>query len=63
MKKLDFREQRQIEMLKKFNDYIPRHSSVTLYKSFARPRLDYTDIIYEKPNNASMSKVFNIMLP
>lgn len=56
MKKLDFREQRQIEMLKKFNDYIPRHSSVTLYKSFARPRFDYTDIIYEKPNNASMSK-------
>lgn len=56
MKKLDFREQRQIEMLKKFNDYIPRHSSVTLYKSFARPCFDYTDIIYEKPNNASMSK-------
>ena len=26
-----------------------------IYKSFVRPHLDYGDIIYDQPNNASLS--------
>ena len=34
-----------IGMLKKLNNYLPRHFLVTLYKAFIRPHLDYADII------------------
>ena len=30
---------------------LPRKSSLTIYKSFVRPLLDYADIIYDKPCN------------
>ena len=32
---------------------LPRHSLITIYKSFVRPLLDYGDIIYDQPNNES----------
>ena len=31
----------------------PRESLTTIYKPFARPRIDYGDIIYDQPNNDS----------
>ena len=37
-----------IGVLKKLSNYLPHHSSVTLYKAFIRPYLDYADIIYDK---------------
>ena len=52
--KLNFREHsidkfaivnKGIGMLKKLNNYLPRHSLVTLYKAFIRPQLDYADLI------------------
>ena len=41
-------------MLKKLSNYLPCHCLVTLYKAFIRPHLDYTDIIYGKPNNMNI---------
>ena len=62
-KKLNFKEHlkdkfaivnKEIGMLKKLSNYLPRHSLVTLYKAFVRPHLDYADIIYDKPNNVNI---------
>ena len=44
---------RGIGTLKKLSGFLPRHTSITIYKSFIRPHLDYTDIIYDQPNNLS----------
>ena len=35
---------------------LSRKSLLTIYKSFARPNLDYTDIIYDKPFNESFKR-------
>ena len=34
---------------------MPRDSLVTIYKSFTRPHLDYADVIFDKPSNATFS--------
>ena len=34
--------------------FLPHHSLINLYKSFIRPHLDYTDIIYDQPNNLNL---------
>ena len=34
---------------------MPRDSLVTIYKSFIRPHLDYADVIFNKPSNATFS--------
>ena len=45
---------RRIGILKKLSVFIPRHPLITLYKSFIRPHPDYTDIIYDQPNNLNL---------
>ena len=40
-----------IGIIEKLSKSLPRHSLVTIYKSFVRPHLDYGDIIYDQPNN------------
>ena len=35
---------------------LPRHSLITLYRSFIQPHLDYEDIIYDQPNNLNLCK-------
>ena len=32
---------------------LPRHSSITIYKSFIRPHLDYGAVIFDQPKNES----------
>ena len=39
--------------LRKLYHYMPRDSLVTIYKSFIRPHLDYADVIFDKPSNAT----------
>ena len=34
---------------------LPQSSLLTIYKSFARLHLDYGDVIYDQPNNSSLS--------
>ena len=38
-------------MIWKLRYILPRHSLITIYKSFVRPILNYCDIIYDQPNN------------
>ena len=42
-----------VGLLRKFQGILPRTSSITIYKSFARPQLDYNDIIYDQTFNES----------
>ena len=45
-----------IGIIEKLSKSLPRHSLVTIYKSFVRPHLDYGDIIYDQPNNESFTQ-------
>ena len=42
-----------IGVLRKLRFYIPRSSLLTIYKLFIRSHLDYADVIYDQPYNAS----------
>ena len=45
-----------IGLLRKFQNFLPRKSLLTIYKSFIRPHLDYGDIIYDQTYNTSFIK-------
>ena len=47
------KDKRTIDLLRKFQQTLPRQSLITTYKSFIRPHLDYGDIVYDliPPNN------------
>ena len=47
---------KSINLLRKPNLTFPRSSHVIIYKSFIRPHLDYSDIVYDQPNNSSLSE-------
>ena len=47
---------KEIGIIKKLSKVLPRHSLVTIYKSFVRPHLDYGDITYDQPNNESFNQ-------
>ena len=56
---------KEICVIKRLSKMLPRHSLLTVYKSFVRPHLDYCDILYDQPNNNSFVKnlrLFNTML-
>ena len=42
-----------IGLLRKFQNFLPRKSLLTIYKSFIRPHFDYGDIIYDQTYNTS----------
>ena len=42
-----------IGLLLKFQNFLPRKSLLTTYKSFIQPHLDYGDIIYDQTYNTS----------
>ena len=46
---------RGVGTIRKLSFFLPRFSLVTIYKSFVRPHLDYGDVIYDQPNNQSIS--------
>ena len=45
-----------VGLLRKLQTILPRNSLLTIYKSLIRPLLDYADVIYNQPFNASFSK-------
>ena len=50
-----------IGIIKKLTINFPRNALLRTYKSFIRSHLDYADIIYDKPNNASFkTKIENV---
>ena len=42
-----------VGLFRKFHSILPTKSLITIYKSFARPHLDYGDIIYDQTFNES----------
>ena len=42
-----------ISVIKKLRHSLPRKSSLTIYKAFLRPLIDYEDIIYDQAQNES----------
>ena len=40
--------------IRKMDVLLPRSSLLTLYKSFVRPHLDYSDVIYYQPSNSRL---------
>ena len=44
-----------IGVIRKLHYVLPRHSVLTIYKSFIRPHLDHDDVIYDQPNNQAFS--------
>ena len=42
-----------IGLIKKLSIHLPREALLRIYKSFVRPNLDYSDTIFDKPNNES----------
>ena len=50
-----------IGIMKKLSISFPRNALLRIYKSLIRPHLDYAEIIYDKPNNASFkNKIENV---
>ena len=45
-----------IGLLCKFQQILPRQSLITIYKSFIRPHLAYSDIVYDRAFNESFHK-------
>ena len=45
-----------INLLRKLNLPLPGSSLLIIHKSFIRPHLDHGDIVYNEPNNSSLSK-------
>ena len=63
--KLDFNEHKDnkikkcyktIDIMKRLSLILSRKRLLTVYKSFVRPNLDYTHVIYDKPFNESFKK-------
>ena len=42
-----------IAVIKRLRNSVPRKSLITIYKAIIRPHLDYGDILYGQPNNAT----------
>ena len=46
---------KSISVLRKLRFHVPRHSLITIYKSFIRSQLEYADVVYDQPFNESFS--------
>ena len=46
---------KSINVLRKLRFHIPRHSLITIYKSFILSQLEYADVIYDQPSIATFS--------
>ena len=48
------RASKGIGLITRLCRYLLRNSSLTIYKAFIRPHLDYGDVVYDYPGNASV---------
>ena len=51
------KENKGLWIIHKLVSKLPRECRVTVRKSFVRPHIDYSDIIYDQPNNDSFSNI------
>ena len=49
-----------IGITKKLRKTLLLHSFVTMYKAFVRSHLDNGDMMYDQPNNQSLTKKINL---
>ena len=49
---------RIIGLIRRLSITLPRNALLTIYKSFVRSHLDYSDILYDKPNNENFQSKF-----
>ena len=42
---------KEINVIRKLSNALPRHNFVAIYKGFVRSHLDYGDIVNDQPNN------------
>ena len=47
------KDSKGIAVIKRLRNSLPRKSLITIYKAIIRPHLDYGDILYDQPNNAT----------
>ena len=45
-----------IRIIKRLSKILPRHSFLTMQKSFVQPHFDYGDMLYDQPNNKRLSE-------
>ena len=50
-----------VNVIRKMNLLLPRSSLLTIYKSFVRPHLDCSDVIYDQPNNSRLSDIWRYL--
>ena len=50
-----------IGLLRKFQQILPRQSSIAIYKSLIRPHLDYGDIVYDRSFKNHFTKILNLL--
>ena len=43
---------KRIRIIKKLSKTLPQYALITIYKSFVRPHLDYSDVIYDQPRKS-----------
>ena len=53
LKRIFSKVNKTIGLLRKLHHILPRSPLLTIYKSFIRPHLDYSDIIHDQAYNAS----------
>ena len=47
---------KDIGLITRLRRYLPRNSLLIIYKAFIRPQLDYGDVVYDYPGNASFAQ-------
>ena len=47
------RANKGVGLITRLRRYLPRNSLLTIYKALIRPHLDYGDVVYDYPGNAS----------
>ena len=50
------RANKSIGLITKLHRYLSRNSLLTIHKVFIRPHLDYGDVVYDYPGNASFAQ-------
>ena len=52
LKNIQSKVNKTIGLLRKLQNFLPRESLITIYKSFISPHLDYRDTIYDRAYNS-----------
>ena len=45
-----------VGVIRKLSKILPQNSLITIYNAFVRPHLDYDNVLYDQPNNESLSQ-------